>query len=101
MSSFSRPRPLLEEFSTGRPRCPVCGSPSYSADGIHPQCAALQWDRQRMALVKEAPPLPAQKPKRLVVKPWHRLCPRCGIQSHFRKPQCSCGEPLGSTADGK
>jgi hypothetical protein len=26
--------------------CPVCGHPSYSSTGIHPQCAMLQSERQ-------------------------------------------------------
>ena len=33
-------------------RCPVCGASSYSRDGIHPQCAARQLDRERMQVIK-------------------------------------------------
>ena len=32
-----KPGPLYP--STARTPCPVCGQPSYSHEGIHPQCA--------------------------------------------------------------
>lgn len=31
--------------------CPVCGKSSYSAGGIHPQCAVVQADAPRRALL--------------------------------------------------
>ena len=33
-----------------RPKCPVCGKVSYSAAGIHPQCAANREDAGRRLL---------------------------------------------------
>jgi hypothetical protein len=35
-----KPAPLIE--ATKRASCPVCGKPTYSASGIHPQCACHQ-----------------------------------------------------------
>jgi len=37
--------------------CPVCGERSYSAHGVHPQCAVVQADaprKQRLAAEKRA-----------------------------------------------
>ena len=36
--SESKPAPLFAPRAQ-RPLCPVCGEPSYSRRGIHPQCA--------------------------------------------------------------
>jgi len=34
--------------------CPICGKRSYSRDGVHPQCSAIQADAPRkMALAAE------------------------------------------------
>jgi hypothetical protein len=41
-----KPEPLLYQAAAGR-RCPVCGEKSYSATGIHPQCAVQQADAPR------------------------------------------------------
>lgn len=34
--------------------CPVCGEPSYSREGIHPQCSAAQADANRVREAKKA-----------------------------------------------
>jgi hypothetical protein len=34
--------------------CPVCGEPSYSHAGIHPQCSAAQADAERVREAKIA-----------------------------------------------
>jgi hypothetical protein len=41
-----KPEPLLYQAPAGR-TCPVCGKRSYSATGIHPQCAMQQADAPR------------------------------------------------------
>jgi hypothetical protein len=33
--------------------CPICGKRSYSAQGIHPQCAVQQADAPRQKLIAE------------------------------------------------
>jgi hypothetical protein len=39
-SKHRKPAPLVEVHK--RAVCPVCGEPSYSASGVHPQCACRQ-----------------------------------------------------------
>ncbi|MFK7819267.1 MAG: hypothetical protein AB8G99_11145 [Planctomycetaceae bacterium] len=38
--SNRKPAPLIPPQN--RKQCPVCGEPSYSAEGVHPQCAKRQ-----------------------------------------------------------
>jgi len=40
-----KPTPLV--LQPNRKVCPVCGQPSYSRNGIHPQCAIEQADAPR------------------------------------------------------
>ena len=43
--STKKPEPI---FPSRKPNiCPVCGKSSYSAAGIHPQCAEKQADEKR------------------------------------------------------
>ena len=44
----TKPEPLYATPSLGTV-CPVCGKKSYSAAGIHPQCAVKQADAPREA----------------------------------------------------
>ena len=44
--SDRRPTPLF--IAPARPLCSVCGSPSYSAAGMHPQCAMHLADAPRV-----------------------------------------------------
>jgi hypothetical protein len=94
-----RPVPLLDKSKPSRRSCPVCGSPSYSRQGIHPQCAAQRADATRMLLVKAAKK--ADKPQAaesntLTLAPWHKRCPKCSAQVHVRKPNCECGHRFGA-----
>ncbi|MGH7127414.1 MAG: hypothetical protein ACREJB_01515 [Planctomycetaceae bacterium] len=94
-----RPVPLID--SSGRPRrmCPVCGAPSYSREGIHPQCAVERADATRMARVKAARNRTKQQAKHaesLVLLPWHKRCPKCNAQMHIRKATCECGHRFGA-----
>ncbi len=47
-----KPTPLLVPVSKPPRVCPVCGTSSYSRDGIHPQCAQKQADAPRVAKIK-------------------------------------------------
>ncbi len=44
-ASHKAPKPLsTDPAARERPACPVCGQPSYSIGGVHPQCSQLQND---------------------------------------------------------
>lgn len=90
----SKPVPL---YSTPlRKRCPVCGFASYSAEGIHPQCAAEQADAQRLARSKRSPkPMKAKTTSGLHA--WQRRCRKCKAVVHVRKAVCQCGQVLSNT----
>jgi len=45
--SVKKPSPLNKR--PNQKLCPVCGQPSYSSTGIHPQCAVTQSDAPRRA----------------------------------------------------
>jgi len=49
---MTKTRPLYRE--PPRNICPVCGEPSYSKAGIHPQCSAAQADAKRVREAKQA-----------------------------------------------
>lgn len=83
-----RPQPLYG--STVRPHCPVCGHVSYSAAGIHPQCAMRIADQIQMNRVKSRN---AAKAK-IAAKPpgkFEKHCPKCRTVHHIRKHACECG----------
>jgi hypothetical protein len=67
---------------------------SYSAGGMHPQCAEEQADAPRVARLKKSQK--AAKPKAKAanpnaISPWHKLCPKCRAEVHVRKLACDCG----------
>jgi hypothetical protein len=96
-----KPEPLYR--SAPQRHCPVCGHVSYSAAGIHPQCAVRQADAVRLERTKAGPKLP--KPSATSdVRPWQKLCPKCRGIVHVRKKTCECGHvfvqrPAGSIAE--
>lgn len=47
-----KPGPLFKAPS--RTQCPICGKASYSATGIHPQCAVEQADAPRQKILLAA-----------------------------------------------
>jgi len=84
-----KPQPLYAPRD--RKHCPVCGQVSYSAVGIHPQCAVHQADEKRMQGVKarsNASKEPAAPP---VMQRWQKACPSCRALMHVRKKLCDCG----------
>lgn len=89
-----KPAPPLLGRAPARRICPVCGTRSYSREGIHPQCAQSQADAVRMEQVKaeqKAAPRPPKVPDPLALRAWHKRCPRCKTELHVRKMTCDCG----------
>ena len=69
--------------------CPVCGTQTYSHDGIHPQCAVQRADSARAEKLKAERNLEADKPK---PSTWtKKKCPKCGAEAHVRRKECDCG----------
>lgn len=73
--------------------CPICGQPSYSLGGVHPQCAIEQADAPRILKLraKKAIAAAAPKSKKNANAKWSKRCPECGLESHVRRKMCSCG----------
>jgi hypothetical protein len=90
--SVKKPIPILSE--PHRKICPVCGKQSYSAGGIHPQCAVQQADAPRQLQLKakkiaEGKKKPAAKKLPQV---WsQKKCPKCSVEIHVRRKTCDCG----------
>ena len=70
--------------------CPVCGKPSYSLGGVHPQCAIQQADEPRMVRLRAAKAA-APKTKKPARQSWQKRCPACGLESHVARKVCQCG----------
>ena len=69
--------------------CPVCGTRTYSHEGIHPQCAVNQADSARTEELKVERKREASIPK---PSTWtKKKCPKCGVESHVRRKVCECG----------
>lgn len=56
---MSEKKPVPMSAVPQRPRCPVCGMPTYSRSGTHPQCMQASNDRLVRAAAKAPPPAPA------------------------------------------
>jgi hypothetical protein len=72
------------------PACPVCGKPSYSRGGVHPQCAVARADKARK-------PKPPAKAKAAAFGQWKKKCPHCGRQVPARRYSCECGHKFEQT----
>jgi len=72
------------------PACPVCGKPSYSRGGVHPQCAVARADKVRYRK-------PVKKPK-AAGSLWRKRCPACSREVAARRYSCDCGHKFGPTA---
>jgi hypothetical protein len=83
-----KPMPLYQ--SQVRPPCPICGVPSYSRDGIHPQCAVQQADEPRSAELRRKKKEQSQA-QQLAPRTWEKKCPKCKAQIHVRRSRCDCG----------
>jgi ribosomal protein S27AE len=87
-----RSSPILDEHN--KKICPVCGKASYSAAGIHPQCAVQQADAPREQRLKAKKKTEAKKKplaKKLPQTWSQKKCPKCGVAVHVRKKTCDCG----------
>jgi hypothetical protein len=74
--------------------CPICGKPTYSAGGIHPQCAMQQADEPRLKRLRAAKSSES-KSKKSTQQTWKRRCPKCGNPVHVRRKACECGHQFG------
>lgn len=91
--NHNNPTPLVPAH--GKKLCPICGKPSYSRAGVHPQCSVQQADaprqeqlkaeRKRLTIAKQAAP---QKSR-------DKQCPHCQAQVHIRQQVCVCGHHFG------
>src|SRR6185436_10930365 len=70
--------------------CPICGKPTYSRGGIHPQCAMEQADEPRITRLRNARRADAntEKPRPMLHK---KRCPECDSYSDARREVCGCG----------
>jgi hypothetical protein len=91
MSSITKPAFIAVK----PPACPVCGKPSYSRGGVHPQCAVARADKAR----KPKPAKPAAK-KTAERSQWSKRCPRCDRQIPVRRYACDCGHRFQPSAGG-
>jgi hypothetical protein len=62
--THKKPEPISADPK--RKKCPVCGKPSYSASGIHPQCCSTRSDAVLRAARKAAAALAAAQQAKLV-----------------------------------
>lgn len=83
-----KPEPLF--LTTPRANCPVCGKPSYSPAGVHPQCAMLAADQVHLTRIKARQQTVAAPPVSSL-KRHEKRCPRCEMILHVRKLKCDCG----------
>ncbi|MBL9125682.1 MAG: hypothetical protein JNG90_18730 [Planctomycetaceae bacterium] len=94
---MSEKKPVVVRESSARSVCPVCGKPSYSATGTHPQCAMSRADdRSREDLKKIATEV--SKTKR---KFWSKPCPKCKREIPARRFVCDCGHTFAEVAAAK
>ena len=85
-----KPEPIYSR--PPRKICPICGQPSYSREGIHPQCAAEDADAKRVEMMKKEDEPQEKKPARK--SRWEKVCPKCGTKVHVRLKVCNCGQSL-------
>ena len=97
--NHKKPTPIVADSNTKI--CPVCGKRSYSANGIHPQCAVGQADAPREQELRKARALEekrkSQARKRRPTNWNKKKCPKCGAMVHVRKTVCDCGHAFGGT----
>lgn len=91
---MSEKKPTPDLGGRAPKRCPVCGEPSYSAAGVHPQCSVKKADAERSLKRKEEQlASEAQKTEDKPTGPtgWQKVCPNCRAILHVRKLRCECG----------
>lgn len=88
MASITKPTFV----ASSPPACPVCGKPSYSLAGIHPQCSVSRADKARKVA---GPPAKAKPP--VNKGQWKKTCPKCQRQVAARRYSCECGHTFGTS----
>jgi len=89
-----KPEPLFSHVP--RAVCPVCGITSYSASGVHPQCAMAAADQVLTRRIKDRNNL-GPKPAVAELRQYEKRCPRCRAILHVRKRVCDCGHTWSVT----
>jgi hypothetical protein len=82
----SKPEPIFTFVR--RPACPVCGYPSYSLAGVHPQCASVAADKIQIARTAAKIAAKAAQPRRKRHerrRPNYPTSPVSSIPNDFRK----------------
>jgi hypothetical protein len=93
--SMSEKKPVIILFSSERENCPVCGKPSYSPAGTHPQCALARADAASREDRKAAEVAIAKL--KLKRKSWTKRCPKCKREIAARRMVCDCGHKFAPT----
>ena len=94
---------VVIEPQTPKRLCPICGKASYSAGGMHPQCAMQKADEARLirlkaaraAAAKSEKPASQAKTAKSALQSWKKRCPKCGTQNYARQKSCKCGHNFG------
>lgn len=84
---MSEHKPIPFRPPTKSRACPVCGKASYSASGMHPQCAVAQADALTKADRKAAEAAHDKERRTAFSKP----CPKCKRAMPARRYTCDCG----------
>jgi tRNA(Ile2) C34 agmatinyltransferase TiaS len=64
------------EPQKAKPVCPVCGTTTYSAGGIHPQCAVEQADQPRLEKLRRTKAAAALKKPVRAKSNWTKQPPK-------------------------
>jgi endogenous inhibitor of DNA gyrase (YacG/DUF329 family) len=91
-NTMSEKKPIIAPATAARNNCPVCGKPSYSATGTHPQCAVARADSVSRA-ARKAAGVEVVKPPR---KSWSKPCPKCKREVPARRLDCDCGHKFAA-----
>lgn len=92
--AMSEKKPTVVRPVAARRLCPICGKPSYSSSGTHPQCSLARADAKARAARKLSGDANA-KPTR---KSWSKPCPKCKRQVPARRMVCDCGHAFDTAA---
>jgi hypothetical protein len=91
-NSSKKPVPLYQGVT--RLPCPICGHPSYSREGIHPQCAMAVADKAHIDRINSHPIITAISVETPLERHQKR-CPECRAVLHVRRSRCHCGHLFG------
>jgi uncharacterized protein (UPF0212 family) len=90
--SEKKPTPIVVEPDSKK--CPICGKPSYSRGGIHPQCAVTQADSPRkiqLAAQKKALAVTKAETDQSKLDAADKDCPECNMRVPAARETCHCG----------